>query len=75
MRKLLSKQVQRVLLSNTPVCRFTQPKSGTSTGISKVVSTVEEAISGIKSGSSILFGGYGVCGIPENVINALARKQ
>ena len=33
-----------------------------------------EALSGIKSGSSILIGGFGVCGVAENLIDALVSK-
>lgn len=34
----------------------------------------DEAIKDIKDGSKILFGGFGLCGIPENLIDALLRK-
>ena len=34
----------------------------------------KEAIKGIKSGSSILIGGFGVCGVAENLIDALVNK-
>ena len=33
-----------------------------------------EALKGIKSGSSILVGGFGVCGVAENLIDALVSK-
>jgi 3-oxoacid CoA-transferase subunit A len=37
----------------------------------KVVKNAVEAIEGIKDGMTIMFGGFGLCGIPENCINAL----
>lgn len=39
--------------------------------ITKTVNSVEEAITGIQSGMTIMFGGFGLCGIPENSISAL----
>jgi 3-oxoacid CoA-transferase subunit A len=35
--------------------------------------TADEAVAPIPAGASILFGGFGLCGIPENLIKALAR--
>ena len=40
----------------------------------KEVPGAKEAIKGIKSGSSIFFGGFGVCGVAENLIEALVNK-
>ncbi len=42
--------------------------------INKVVANADEAIKDITDNSTILFGGFGLCGIPENCINALIRK-
>jgi 3-oxoacid CoA-transferase subunit A len=36
--------------------------------LNKVVSNAEEAISGISDGMTVMFGGFGLCGIPENSI-------
>lgn len=41
---------------------------------SKVVSSVEEAIRDIKDGSTVLVGGFGLCGIPENLIAGLVKQ-
>ena len=41
----------------------------------KVVNNAVEAIDGIKSGMSIMLGGFGLCGIPENSINALSETD
>ncbi len=38
------------------------------------VYNAEEAISDIESGSVIMLGGFGLCGIPENCIAALIKK-
>src|SRR5437764_1450394 len=40
----------------------------------KVFKTAEEAIFDVKDGASIMFGGFGLCGIPENLISALYKK-
>jgi 3-oxoacid CoA-transferase subunit A len=40
----------------------------------KVVSSAEEAIRDIQDGASIMIGGFGLCGIPENLIRALMKK-
>ena len=36
--------------------------------ISKVVSSASKAIEGIKDNMTVMFGGFGLCGIPENTI-------
>jgi 3-oxoacid CoA-transferase subunit A len=36
--------------------------------INKTVNTIHEALQGIESGMTIMFGGFGLCGIPENSI-------
>lgn len=40
----------------------------------KVVKDADEAISDIQSGSTLMLGGFGLCGIPENCIDALIKK-
>src|SRR5215216_4628613 len=40
----------------------------------KVVQNADEAIKDIGDGATIMLGGFGLCGIPENSINALAEK-
>jgi 3-oxoacid CoA-transferase subunit A len=42
--------------------------------MNKVVSNAEEAIRDISDGASIMIGGFGLCGIPENLIRALMKK-
>jgi 3-oxoacid CoA-transferase subunit A len=43
-------------------------------GFNKVVANAEEAIRDIQDGATIMLGGFGLCGIPENSINALVAK-
>ncbi len=42
--------------------------------INKVVSGADEAIHDLKDGQTLMLGGFGLCGIPENCINALVKK-
>src|ERR1041384_3698638 len=42
--------------------------------MNKVVGNVEEALKGIEDGMTLMVGGFGLCGIPENSIAALVRK-
>jgi len=40
----------------------------------KVVASAEEAIQDVFDGSTIMVGGFGLCGMPENLIRALVHK-
>lgn len=42
--------------------------------INRVVKNAEEALNDIKDGMTLMVGGFGLCGIPENSINELVRK-
>ena len=42
--------------------------------IYKVISGADEAIRDIEDGMTLMFGGFGLCGIPENTISALLKK-
>ena len=42
--------------------------------INKKVRNIEEAISGVESNMTFMFGGFGLSGIPENAIAALSKK-
>ncbi len=37
-------------------------------GFDKVVNTYEEAMAGLEDGMTVIAGGFGICGIPENLI-------
>ena len=41
----------------------------------KIYATATEALYDVKSGSSIMSGGFGLCGIPENCIDALCQSH
>ncbi len=40
----------------------------------KVSASAEEAIQDVFNGATVMVGGFGLCGMPENLIRALARK-
>lgn len=42
--------------------------------MNKLVKNAAEAIEGIQDGMTLMLGGFGLCGIPENCISALAAK-
>lgn len=42
--------------------------------MNKVYKDAESAIHGVKDGMLLLFGGFGLCGIPENAIQAVANS-
>ncbi len=42
--------------------------------MNKVVATADKAIENIPDGATIMMGGFGLCGIPENLIAAVRRK-
>ncbi len=43
--------------------------------INKKVNNVQEALAGIENGMTLMLGGFGLCGIPENAIAELVKKQ
>jgi len=43
--------------------------------IDKTVKNVQEACNGIEDGMTIMLGGFGLCGIPENSIAELVKKE
>lgn len=43
-------------------------------GFDKRVSTYAEALEGLQDGMTVLAGGFGLCGIPENLIAEIKRK-
>jgi 3-oxoacid CoA-transferase subunit A len=42
--------------------------------VNKVFSNADEAVADVCDGASIMVGGFGLCGIPENLIRAIHRK-
>jgi 3-oxoacid CoA-transferase subunit A len=43
--------------------------------MNKVVSGADEAIKDITDGATLMLGGFGLCGLPENCIAALVKKK
>ena len=43
--------------------------------INKAVNNIEEALEGVESNMTFMVGGFGLSGIPENCIAALAKKE
>jgi len=43
-------------------------------GFNKVVASYQEAMAGLEDGMTVIAGGFGLCGIPENLINEIKRK-
>jgi 3-oxoacid CoA-transferase subunit A len=42
--------------------------------MNKVIASADEAVRDVKDGSMIMVGGFGLCGIPADLIEALVRK-
>lgn len=40
----------------------------------KIFPSAQEAVKDIQSGDTLLVGGFGLCGIPENLISAMVSK-
>ena len=43
--------------------------------INKVVKNIDQALKGVQSNMTFMFGGFGLSGIPENTIAALSKKE
>lgn len=58
--------------------RFNSPSvsfSTTSRCLVQIFQDVNDAVKDVKSNSTILCGGFGLCGIPENLFSALSQNQ
>ena len=42
--------------------------------MNKVVANAEEAIRDMRDNMTIMVGGFGLCGIPENTISAMVKR-
>ena len=42
--------------------------------MNKVVNSIEEAIKDIKDGMTLMFGGFGLCGLPEKGVEAVLKS-
>jgi 3-oxoacid CoA-transferase subunit A len=54
--------------------RWAQRRAPQEIFMDKRVANADAAIARVKDGDTILMGGFGLCGIPENLIDALKRK-
>ncbi len=43
--------------------------------MNKVVANVQEALEGVEDGMTLMLGGFGLCGIPENCITELVKME
>ena len=43
-------------------------------GFNKLVTSYQEAMAGLEDGMTVIAGGFGLCGIPENLIKEIKRK-
>jgi len=43
--------------------------------VNKVVSSADEAVADIADGATVMIGGFGLCGVPENLIAAMVRRN
>lgn len=43
--------------------------------MNKIIDSADAAVADIASGSTVMLGGFGLCGIPENLIAALVRRR
>ncbi len=43
--------------------------------MNKILASAEEAIADIPDGATLMLGGFGLCGIPENLIDALVSRR
>jgi 3-oxoacid CoA-transferase subunit A len=43
--------------------------------MNKVATSADQAIADIHDGATVMLGGFGLCGMPENLIAALDRKR
>jgi len=43
--------------------------------INKKINSIEEALEGVENNMTLMFGGFGLSGIPENIIQALSQKD
>ena len=54
---------------------FKRPFTFSHSSVNKVCFSPEEALNGLKSGHKVLFGGFGICGIAENLIKYISTRR
>ncbi|KDN36494.1 hypothetical protein RSAG8_10790, partial [Rhizoctonia solani AG-8 WAC10335] len=58
--------------SRRDVAKFTQPAP--TSGKGKLWSSADEAVQDLEGGKTLLSGGFGLCGTPDTLIQALSRR-
>lgn len=53
---------------------ITKPGENIVKGFDKRVASYEDALAGLEDGMTVLAGGFGLCGIPENLIQEIQRR-
>lgn len=64
--------------SSSALTRFLHPLNkfnAAHQAFNKVVNSLDEALAGLKDGHKILVGGFGLCGIPENLIRHIGKSS
>src|SRR5664279_598961 len=61
-------------LPRYPCTEYNLPSELTPMSMNKVFANADEAVADIQDGATIMVGGFGLCGIPENLIQALVKK-
>uniref|UniRef100_A0A183C226 3-oxoacid CoA-transferase n=3 Tax=Globodera pallida TaxID=36090 RepID=A0A183C226_GLOPA len=64
----------KLILCANPARQVAQPFSTSSRKNAKIFGSASEAVRDIPDGSTLLVGGFGLCGIPEHLIDALAAS-
>ena len=68
-RRMLTRRLG-LQLGRSPYARALATKSS-----NKIVASADEAIADIQSNMTLCVGGFGLCGIPENLIGALVKRS
>ncbi|KZO97890.1 3-oxoacid CoA-transferase [Calocera viscosa TUFC12733] len=71
---MLSRLASRRLVVAPCIRRYSTPVDIAAPKASKVWDSVDEAIKDVKSGQTLLSGGFGLCGTPDTLIAALSRR-
>jgi 3-oxoacid CoA-transferase len=73
-KALLSPPIQRKYTTTRPLC--SQPLAPKIVrGESKLFASADEAVADLKSGSTVLSAGFGLCGVAETLIQAISRRS
>lgn len=72
--KQVNQALFKAVTGGTAAKRLVSVQVRSASSFSKVVSSADQAVKDIKDGDTLLVGGFGLCGIPENLIAALRRQ-